>query len=402
MSKKNKQRALIVMGAGASVEFGIPATAGFGNLIDDAIRADKCCAHEGGVDAYFDIRDKLRTLYGDATEAHFERIYHVMHELSQLRVTQGAVPKFLPVMYPFLGAAVAYSKQSLKAACSTMLDFIYAKVSEICDSPEKPLSPLSAFFEALEQQYIPRVYTTNYDDFVGQATQGRYFTGFTRQHGNHADFDGEAFWSEWERPGLFHLHGSIHMGFSIPDEHQIGDIVWFDDKAVARRHARFSGSGLERMDGTQIERGAIITGLDKLGRLQQAPYAFYYSAFSREAMEADLILVLGSGLADLHLNTFLKAARRARPDVPILYVGYWGATPLDFYSAIRFGLEARDTSLFHDLGIDLMNVPETQFRAHDGWTIGTGGKAAVWADGFQSFLLAPQAFTRMAQKLAAT
>lgn len=40
MNKNGKQRALVVMGAGASVELGIPATIGFGNLIDDAIKAD--------------------------------------------------------------------------------------------------------------------------------------------------------------------------------------------------------------------------------------------------------------------------------------------------------------------------------------------------------------------------
>jgi len=298
MNKNGKQRALVVMGAGASVELGIPATIGFGNLIDDAIKADKYCAHVGGTEVYFDIRDKLRTYYASEAEAHFERIYHVMHELSQLRAKQGAVPKFLPVMYPFLGTAVTHPEQALKAACSAMLDFIYAKVSEVCDNPALPLNPLSAFFEVLEQQYVPRVYTTNYDDFVAQATQGRYFTGFTQRHGDHSDFDGKAFWAEWGKPALFHLHGSVHMGFSVPGEHQIGDIVWFDDKAVARRQARFNGSGVDRMDGTHVERGAIITGLDKLGRLQQSPYAFYYSALNREAMEADLILVLGSGLAE--------------------------------------------------------------------------------------------------------
>lgn len=120
--------------------------------------------------------------------------------------------------------------------------------------------------------------------------------------------------------------------------------------------ARFNGSGVDRMDGTHVERGAIITGLDKLGRLQQSPYAFYYSALNREAMEADLILVLGGGLADLHLNTFLKAARRARPDVPILYVGYWGREALDFYSTIHFELEDRDIALFHELSIDLVKT----------------------------------------------
>jgi len=119
-------------------------------------------------------------------------------------------------------------------------------------------------------------------------------------------------------------------------------------------------------------------------------------------MEADLILVLGSGLADLHLNTFLKAARRARPDVPILYVGYWGREALDFYSTIHFELEDRDIALFHELGIDLVNVAEARFKADDGWTVDARGKAAVWADGFQSFLLAPEAFTKVLLKVAAT
>lgn len=398
MDKKNhKQRALVVVGAGASVELGIPATVGFGKLIDDAIKTDRYCVETGGTTAYLDIQDKLQTFYGNPAEAHFERIYHVLHELDQWRLTQGAVAKFRPVMYPFLNLEKAYPESALWAACSKMLDFIYTKVSEVCDRPTKPLAPLSAFFDALEQQYIPRVYTTNYDDFVSQATQERYFTGFTEKHGDHVDFDGQAFWSEWQQPSLFHLHGSIHMGF--PDEHRIGDIAWFDDRATARKHSGFTGSGVERMDGTSIQRSAIITGLDKLGRLQQSPYSFYYAGLNRDALEADLILVLGSGLADLHLNTYLKAARRARPDVPILYVGYWGAEPVDFYSTIHLELEERDIALFHELGIDLVNVPEGKFKAYDGWTIDARGKAAVWDSGFQSFLAAPEAFSKVVQEL---
>lgn len=395
-----KTRALVVVGAGASVELGIPATPAFSVLIDEAIKTDRYCVHVGGADAYFDIQAKLRTYYGDTAEAHFERIYHVMYELSELRVTPSAVPKFRPVMYPFLGSAVPYSDQALRAACKTMLEFIYKKVSAVCDNPSRPLASLTAFFEEFEQQHIPRVYTTNYDDFVGQATMGRYFTGFAKQHGDHADFDAGLYWSEWDQPGLFHLHGSVHMGFPRPGEHQIGDIVWYDDKATALRYASFSGSGVNRMDGTSLERGAIVTGLDKLGRLQQSPYAFYYSGFSREAMEADLILVLGSGLGDLHLNTCLRAARRARPHIPVIYVGWWGSDDLAFYNAIHYELEDRDISLVHDLRIDLINIRESAFNAIDGWTIDARGRAAVWAHGFQSCLSNPTALRQVMKRIS--
>lgn len=400
-TKSRKQRALVVVGAGASVDFGIPITSKFGKLIDATIKADPVCVSEGGTDVYLDVQAKLRSYYGNDDEAHFERVYHVMRELSQLRVTPGAVPTFKPVMYPFIEPKHPYADRALTVACETMLDFIYAKVSDLCGTPAVSLTPLSDFFETLETRYIPRVYTTNYDDFVSQATHGRYFTGFTTPHGDHRDFDAAAFWSEWDRPSLFHVHGSVHMGFPLPLDHHIGDLAWYDDRAEALQHAKHRGSGRPRMDGTQLEPCAIVTGLDKLGRLQQSPFASYYAGCSRDAMEADLIIMLGSGLADRHLNTFLTLARRARPDVPILYVGFWGSAPDDFYSATHSEFYDRDIALFHELAIDVANLRESAVRAVDGWTRAATGKAAVWADGFLSCLKAPNAFARILAELAA-
>lgn len=400
---KKKARALVVVGAGASVEFGISATAGFGELIDQKIQSNAYCQRSGGTVAYVDIKDKLISYYQNDDEAHFERIYHVMHELSVLSPpTPDAVAKFRPVMYPFLGRAVSYQPEALRVACQTMLDFIYKEVSSVCKTPKCSLDSLAAFFENLEQQYIPRVYTTNYDDFLGQATDNRYFTGFSRLHGGHLDFDPASYWSNWNKPGLFHVHGSIHMGFPHEEGDEIGDIVWYTDRDEALKHASFSGSGVNRMDGTGLARSAIITGLDKLGRLQQSPYASYYSGLSRDAMEADVIFILGSGLADLHLNTWLEAVRRAKSRLPLVFVSYWGGSTEEFYSTIHFEQDnERDIALFHDLRIDLLNVPESQLKALDGWTIDANRSAAVWADGFQSFLANPSALQQAMRAIGA-
>ncbi|KFX63337.1 hypothetical protein A8H39_18675 [Paraburkholderia fungorum] len=396
-----KQRAVVIVGAGASVEYGIPITAKFGALIDQAIQADPYCVHVDGAAAYLDVKQKLTAYYNSTDEAHFERIYHAMHELSVLRTTPGAVPKFLPVMYPFLGGSVPYKTDALNAACQTMLAFIYRHVSAICDRPACSVAPFGIFFERMSQQYVPRVYTTNYDDFVGQATGDTFFTGFTTSHDSHLDFDATSYWSNWDKPGLFHVHGSIHMGFPRGGTHDIGDIAWYASKEEAAKHATFNGSGVPRMDGTTLARSAIITGLDKLGRLQQSPYAPYYAGLNRDVLEADVIFVLGSGLADLHLNTYLKEARRARPNVPTLFVGYWGCDREAFYNAFHSEPDERDISLLHDLRIDLINVRAGQFRAIDGWTVDAFGKAAVWADGFQSFLNKPAALQRVMQELGA-
>lgn len=397
-----QRRAVVIVGAGASVEYGVPITANFGKLIDKAVHADRYCAEAGGAAAYSDVQQRLTDFYKNADEAHFERIYHVMHELSGLHLSPGAVPKFMPVTYPFLSGSVPYGRDALKAACEAMLVFIYRHVSSICDSPACSVAPLGTFFNRMSQTYVPRVYTTNYDDFVGQATADAFFTGFTKPHDDHLDFDPASYWSNWDMPGLFHLHGSIHMGFPLPvAPHEIGDIAWYSSKAEAAKHATHNGSGVSRMDGTMLTRSAIVTGLDKLGRLQQSPYATYYSGLNRDVLEADVIFVLGSGLADLHLNSCLQQARRVRPNVPILFVGYWGGGHDAFYSAIKHDYEDREISMIQDLRIDLYNVTQQQFRAMDGWTVDARGTGAVWADGFQNFLNDPAALQHVMQELRA-
>jgi hypothetical protein len=150
-------------------------------------------------------------------------------------------------------------------------------------------------------------------------------------------------------------------------------------------NAFFDGSGINRMDGTNIDRGSIITGLDKLSRLQQSPFGFYYAGYTKDILEADAIFVLGSGLADLHLNSFMSLARTAKPDVPIFYVGYWGSEE-EFYSAVQFDLHERDICLIHELAIDITNIRERDVAACLGWTLGADKKSAVWSGGFQSFL----------------
>ena len=379
-----KQRALVIVGAGASVEYGIPATEKFNGLIDAGIAGDTYCSSVGGHDAYLDVKKTLESYYGNPSEAHFERIYHVMHELYAFEKTPGAVPKYSAVMQPFLKQKKEYSSKALKVACQSMLKIIYKEVSSACEKPIVSLQSLESFFSSLEKKFIPRVYTTNYDDFISQATQDQYFTGFDLPSDNHQIFNSKSYWSNWNKPGLFHLHGSVHFGFPAPQTHI--ELAWYNSRTEAIKNSEFNGSIISTMDGTGVERSAIITGLNKLDRLQQTPFATYYSGLSRDVIEADIVIILGSGLADLHLNTWFREIRKhSSHQTPLLYVGYWGGNAEDFCSSIRFEQDELQIALFHDLGFDL-NIPEAQFRAIDGWTIDANNTGAVWADGFQSFL----------------
>ena len=130
------------------------------------------------------------------------------------------------------------------------------------------------------------------------------------------------------------------MGFAPPPHGDIGELLWFDDRADSSKCSSFSGSPLRpRMDGTSILRSPIVTGLEKLSRLQQRPLSHFYSAMARDAMRADVIYVIGSGLADLHLNTWLGEARARTPKPPLLVVDLW---PHGFEDDTYFELDSQD------------------------------------------------------------
>ena len=109
---------------------------------------------------------------------------------------------------------------------------------------------------------------------------------------------------------------------------------------------------------------AVVTGLDKLSLLQQRPLSDFYSALARDAMLADLLIVIGLGLADLHLNTWLAEARSRTPKPPSssLITGRTG-----FEHDTYFSVERKTTSS----SIGFMHISERMrgTRIGYGWTL---------------------------------
>ncbi|MEA9751488.1 SIR2 family protein [Xanthomonas campestris pv. raphani] len=382
---RGKKRALIIVGAGASIEYGIPATVEFGKLIEDHLANDTYCRSTGGYDAYCEVKSKLESYYApNSNEAHFERIYHVLHELAAMRVTRGAVPRFKHVLNPFINPNHSLSDTALRAACRSTLKAIYKICSEKSRSPKEPLTELTSFLKKLSKAFIPRIYSTNYDTFFEQASPG-LFTGFTNQLAPGVfSFSPSDYLKKWDQSGIFHLHGSVHLGFPHLGR-DIGELAWFESTDEAIKHSNFSGSGTDRMDGTTIDRSAVLTGLDKLGRIQEKPFSFYYAGLGAELTEADLILVIGSGLADLHLNSWLRGARTQNPKKPLIYVSYW-QDAFSLYINCHSDLTEQTISMLHELKINLTNLQVSDFCHIESWTVDENSRSAVWSGGFFSFL----------------
>ena len=396
---RRKKRALVLVGAGASMEFGAPSTAKLTRNVEASVVADEWMRRCGGARAYREIHETLASyLQGGARAVSFEHVYHCAHELLfTFQPDPRAVDEYRPILVPFIEQRFSADEEALRALVEGMAKFIFAELSAACERPTRNLVPLAAFVAKLRKEHVTRIYTTNYDDLLLQAAHDLY-TGFERAPSpDPKRFDPRSFWRSIDEDSVFHLHGSVHLGFPISpaQDADLGALYWFDDRATALMHASFTGSGERRMDGSEVMRTAIVTGLEKLSRLQQQPFSHYYASMARDAMTADIIYVIGSGLADLHLNTWLGDARRAKPRPPLIFVDYWND---GFLRGSTFESDRKSIEMVHALRI-LVNSHYGGDEYGLGWTLAKDRTCAIWDKGFLAFLEAPDLLDHVLGKL---
>ncbi len=400
MLRHKIKRALVLVGAGASLDFGAPSTSKLTETVKAKVLTDEWMRHCASDSAYRTIDSNLAGYLRDGASAvNFEHIFHCAHELlSTFEPCRGAVNEFRPLLHPFVLRQVSVDKTALEALVRRMGDFIFETISEACAVPSAQLDPLTAFLAKLRLGHITRIYTTNYDDFFLQASPDLY-TGFDRAFSSEPKrFDAGLFWRETDADSIFHLHGSVHLSFGAPlaGEVDLGTLRWFDDRAAALAGVSQIGSGNRRMDGSETIPTAVITGLDKLSRLQQAPLSHYYACMAKDALTADVIYVIGSGLTDLHLNTWLGEARRRSPMPPLVFVDWW---PKSFLSDTALDVDRKQIEMLHKLRMLVGTSHYSGILYGHGWTLARDRSCAVWDKGFLKFLEAPAELEHILKEL---
>jgi SIR2-like domain len=391
MNVAREKRALVLFGAGASVEFGAPSTSALTKEIEKEITTDEWMKSIGGDTAFQEISSKLASYFnGGSSVVNFEHIFHCAHQLlSVFPPSNGAVNEYRPVLVPFLKPEFVADDKSLSALTRFMAEQIFARVSETCKAPKISLDPFQQFIERLRSDHIFRGYSTNYDDFPLQAVADLYVGFDDKKSAVAKRFDGHQFWQSTDRDCLYHLHGSVHLGFdrSPSGQGEIGELFWFDDRNDALGSSSYHGSGMRQMDGSDVSRSPIITGFDKLARLQQRPLSYFYSALAQDALAADIIYIVGSGLTDLHVNAWIGEARRQKTIPPIVMVDWWKRS---FAEETAFDYDRKVIEMWHSLRMSIGYEPQRSTYYGTGWTISRDKSCAVWDKGFQAFLNAPE------------
>ena len=386
-----RKRALVIAGAGAALEFGAPSTSDLTEVVRKRASTDDVMRDFGSDQACRRIDETLSAyLVGGSGAVNFEHIFHCAQEIlaNTFEPTTGAVNEFRPILYPFVGRWVAVNEETaLTQLVRHIPEFLFSELSTASDNPRIPLAPLEGFVDFLRETYMTRIYTTNYDDFILQAAPDLYH-GFDSTPGaGPRSFEPETFWASVDEDSVFHLHGSVHFGFPPPADpgDDLNVLRWFHDRAEARLHSSYSSSPERKMDGCLYFPSALITGFDKLSRMQQTPQAHYYASLARDAMAADVIFVIGFGLVDLHINARIAEARRRRPCPPVVFVDWWEDS---FLCKTRWDMGRKEIEMLHALRMLIVGdyYRDNAILIEPGWTIAKDGSCAVWDKGFQEFL----------------
>lgn len=371
-----KKRLLMLAGAGASSDCGMPSVA----VLDDLMRGwARLTAQDLGCQDYYAAiwaaleRHLAHGFESNREAPNFEKALSDLAALCQwvrpppeggaLRGLTAAAP---PPGLVFPNADLYGPYITLKVFATRLMSALATHVREksrALDTSSPGLEAWRVFLGALRAKFEVVIYTLNYDT-VASTCWPEALTGFDID----GHFDPRAVHERaWE--GLFHLHGSVeftlHGGASGEIRRQELGRTFLDcDDRVADY----------RTDGRDFAPTTLIAGGFKLDQVLADPFHTYHSAFVRDVTRAEVFIIAGYGFGDAHINRALKnrfAGRGARP--PVLVIDRAGAQrgTLDFRQD-RWAINLKQTLAAH-----------AGYEQRHGCEVSSHG-AAMWPGGFRA------------------
>ena len=318
-----KKKLLVVVGAGASVEFGMPSVTQVGALLS-----------QGSLGHFALDADPARGVYDWLTEAveaywkrhikpgllktpSFEDILYLLFQLGTL-FPNGArtspIGAFAdPVAFPVirgLGGTKLLDQDDLRQLGSALTDILITHFRGLCRGLDPAKTPqvdlMRSLFAALSADHDVAVVTLNYDDVIWRCLP-TLETGFAAD----GTFEAGRLLNRTDWPCFLHLHGSVHfdMAGRGGDLHAI---TWQDDLNAPFQQNAAGRNGVQTTEGLIFPQSAIVAGYGKTQQILRRPFRTYYSELDRLVDQSDALLCLGYGFADDHLNAALEGYRDRR------------------------------------------------------------------------------------------
>ena len=321
-----RKKLLIVAGAGSAIEFGMPSVSDVHELF---LRTAQ---------QYFPFRnDFKKNIYGYLYD-EIERYW-----IANNRQDQRRKPNFEDVLYAIytlvgvypsgintsaLGAFVGMKsfpdtarqdlndESLLRSLGQQLIDGLLAEMRGRCIQDPPHFAELETFFSFLSQKFDLAVITTNYDDLIHRSLP-HLETGF--DVGQDSIFDRKRILDRKSWGCLLHLHGSVHFDMDVSN-YAVDDMYWQRD--FKKCHPNAYGRAVNRTsEGNEYPSSCIIAGYGKPVQIQRQPFRTYYSELDRLTDKCDVVLFLGYGFGDRHLNHAFADYRDAR-NRPVVVIDY--------------------------------------------------------------------------------
>lgn len=329
----DRRKLLVIVGSGASIDFGMPCVPQVGEFLRIAAQPNFSLRADRGSNLYRYIEQQIAEYWRAHVPPHlgktpqFEDVLYAIFALAAAfpagRYTSalGALIglRALPELANPIGGRTQVDGHLVSHLGGAMVDALLDEFRKRCRTlaagkPEQ-LRKAGAFFEALSEQFEIAVVTLNYDDVVYRSFQGTE-TGFDPVTGR---FDEIRILQRSTWPCFLHLHGSVH--FDMREGEGLHDIHWNEDLEGPFQQNAWGRSGLSSPEGAEFPMSSIIAGYGKTTQILRRPFRTYYGELDRLAVDCDAALFMGYGFGDIHLNMAFERFRngRRRPAVVIDY-----------------------------------------------------------------------------------
>lgn len=301
---------IFLLGAGASAEANIPTSADMVQKIERLIREDEGWREYDQL--YYHIKSGifyaagLRGYFNESVQFNIETLVNTLYELERNEEHP---------LYPFIASMNSRLVSLAGKDFSRIREFRRMILSQLKQwmSPDN-LSTAAAYYEGFraiqrDLNFPLRIFTLNYDRCVERIARDdfRVETGF-------GGFGPDHPWS-WER---FDDNGSEVPQIYLYKLH--GSIDWKRDPNTNRLYQ------VEQTASVEPDKMVLIFGREF--KVETAdPYLFYLYAFRNASYSASLIVLLGYGFGDKHINDLLVQALRLDSDRKLLVVDRKSSDP---------------------------------------------------------------------------
>lgn len=323
-----KKKLLITVGAGASLDFGLPSVSDVDTFFDGCASKSHPLVDDPTSNLYRYCRDAINAYYACAPKpglrkwVNFEEVLYQLNllipYLSDLDRLNGSnallAANSLPEVMHYEQDRQTVDGAVLGNLTSTLMSELVNHFIDVCTTASTAkaaqITELRQFLATLQDEFEIGIITLNYDNLFTQASPELH-TGFDAA----GKFDPMSVLARKDWNFIYHLHGSVHFAMTGV-AHDMHGITWVGRPSKDHTVHATGRNSQDSMEGTPYPMSPIVAGYGKTQQILRQPFRTYFAQVNRLVHEADSLLFLGYGFGDLHLNAAFSEVRdRHRPIV---------------------------------------------------------------------------------------